>query len=426
MPHRVLRLARGKKPEQAEQLSAQARILPAVGIPCRDIQGTRVHVLGLVLKYGISRLVSGGHVATMAHYDIFREQLAIRFPGYGHALWEPSPGGLYHVGGVGDVGYVSQGRFHRLFNILLPANDPSHANFGVPDGHEPFTPNVSITSYLAYFVPNTFARPESPWRPMSITGNLPQGWQNVQFRPRDPGEVSFSCRGKQGAILSLPIQATRENTVMSKEFGKWMIQHIALWFAWARDKGLEIDRMERYRSHARVSFGVEVANSRINWQFSPERKTGAVWNWRPNGRLRAAAGPNPDPKDSDGEPDSDVELISIPAVPKYHDPLHVILEYIAEERPHCDTVIVHDDDLALLDVLGDGTSLEGLEPDVVMRCLRSSKPVLHEVVLGKTTTVQVMIQKSLGWLRFRPPLKGSLYAMRQFREFPIWKVLVII
>jgi hypothetical protein len=78
----------------------------------------------------------------MAHYDIFRDQLAIRFPGYGHALWDPTPGTLYDVASVGDVGYISQGRFNRLFNILLPADDPSHENFGVPDNHEQFQPKV--------------------------------------------------------------------------------------------------------------------------------------------------------------------------------------------------------------------------------------------------------------------------------------------
>ena len=77
----------------------------------------------------------------MAHYDIFRDQLAIRYPRYGHALWEPSP--RDHTVGVGDVGHIHEGRFHRLFNILLPADDPSHARFGVPDNHEPFQPKVS-------------------------------------------------------------------------------------------------------------------------------------------------------------------------------------------------------------------------------------------------------------------------------------------
>ncbi|KAF8265210.1 hypothetical protein EI94DRAFT_366065 [Lactarius quietus] len=97
-------------------------------------------------------------------------------------------------------------------------------------------------------------------------------------------------------------------------------------------------------------------------------------------KLRAAAGPNPDPKDDDSEPEA--TLISIPTVPKYRDPLHVILEYIAEESPNCDMAIVHDDDLALLDVLGDGATLEAFQPDVVLSCLRSSKLAIHEVELG--------------------------------------------
>ena len=71
----------------------------------------------------------------MAHYDIFRDLLATKYPAYGHALWEPSPGRLYSAVEVGDVGFVRQ--FRRLFNALLPADHPSHRNFGVPTSYEP-------------------------------------------------------------------------------------------------------------------------------------------------------------------------------------------------------------------------------------------------------------------------------------------------
>lgn len=77
------------------------------------------------------------------NYDVFREQLGIKYPTYGHALWQPSPGKLYGPVEVGDVGYIREGKFHRLFNALLPANHPSHRNFGVPEFHEPLIPNVS-------------------------------------------------------------------------------------------------------------------------------------------------------------------------------------------------------------------------------------------------------------------------------------------
>jgi hypothetical protein len=48
----------------------------------------------------------------MADYDIFREQLAIKYPSYGHALWEPSPRRPDRPVQVGDVGFIRRGKFH--------------------------------------------------------------------------------------------------------------------------------------------------------------------------------------------------------------------------------------------------------------------------------------------------------------------------
>lgn len=80
----------------------------------------------------------------MADYDIFREQLAITFPIHGHALWDSSPMAARPVRPVeiGDVGFIRWGKFHRLFNSLLPADDPPH-ELGVPEYHEPLVPNLS-------------------------------------------------------------------------------------------------------------------------------------------------------------------------------------------------------------------------------------------------------------------------------------------
>ena len=77
----------------------------------------------------------------MADYDIFREQLAIKYPSYGHALWEPSPRNPDRPVQVSDVGFIRRGKFHRLFNALLPADDPSH-ELGVPEYHEPLVPTL--------------------------------------------------------------------------------------------------------------------------------------------------------------------------------------------------------------------------------------------------------------------------------------------
>ena len=79
----------------------------------------------------------------MAGYNIFRDKLAIKYPAYGHALWEPKPVGLYPAIQVGDVGCVRCGKFLRLFNALLPANHPFHKKSGVPESHEPLKPSIA-------------------------------------------------------------------------------------------------------------------------------------------------------------------------------------------------------------------------------------------------------------------------------------------
>ncbi|GJJ07416.1 hypothetical protein Clacol_001618 [Clathrus columnatus] len=51
----------------------------------------------------------------------------------GSPLWEPDC--RPHEITIGDVGYIRQGRFCRLFNATLPPGDPRN-EFGTPDGFE--------------------------------------------------------------------------------------------------------------------------------------------------------------------------------------------------------------------------------------------------------------------------------------------------
>ncbi|KAH9025502.1 hypothetical protein EDB85DRAFT_2149706 [Lactarius pseudohatsudake] len=280
----------------------------------------------------------------MAHYDIFRHQLLITAPAYGYALWNPDPGNLYPAVEVGDVGYIRKGRFHRLFNVLLPANHPSHRK-GVPEYHE----QLDIEDHI---INGTL----SPHSFCSTSVTLGPESDRQADGPKEKGEVSFLCRMNQGAVLCLPIKAKEEDTVAIKRFGKWMIRHIDTWFAWAQQLELGVDRMEdiilvtgthRTRSSTNVAFpgGREDAQVSfranlkvdhpsdivtINWQFSHEHIRGAHLNPGPDGkdlpedqcifirgfrvirkykifpRLKGAAGPNPDPEGYDEEPDTEL------------------------------------------------------------------------------------------------------------------------
>ena len=70
-----------------------------------------------------------------AHYNVYREQLTSLY--HGHALWEPDPANLYERVSVGDVGYVKDGYFFRMFNVRLPWDHPSNRVLGEPDHYEP-------------------------------------------------------------------------------------------------------------------------------------------------------------------------------------------------------------------------------------------------------------------------------------------------
>ena len=56
---------------------------------------------------------------------------------HGHPLWEPEPTKSGEVL-IGDVGYILDGGFYRLFNATLPSEHPVHQRSGIPEDYEPF------------------------------------------------------------------------------------------------------------------------------------------------------------------------------------------------------------------------------------------------------------------------------------------------
>ena len=73
---------------------------------------------------------------------IYREQLSSHH--HGLALWDPKPvENLYRQPGhvsIGDVGYLDNGAFIRMFNVTLPWDDPSNNLLGEPGKFEVIMP----------------------------------------------------------------------------------------------------------------------------------------------------------------------------------------------------------------------------------------------------------------------------------------------
>ncbi|KAH9032015.1 hypothetical protein EDB85DRAFT_1890861 [Lactarius pseudohatsudake] len=311
------------------------------------------------------------------HYDTYREELGKAYPGFGHALWEPDPGEQSPPVGVGDVGFIREGRFHRLFNALLPADDPSHEIFGVPADHEPLRLSMPNHINRGALAPNAFYS-------HGVT-MISGGFGVLAATTMGSAEVSFSCTRKRGAVLSFPVVARREDTVSQDHFRKWIIRYIDSWLAFTRMHGLGIEMEDiilvtgchhtrswtnvafnEVQAGAQLSLKVDVADAvgaNVNWGVSNVRIHGTVHNQGPSGenlpenqcifvrgfrvkrtlkifpRVKGAAGPTPDPSGSDDEPET--EVVSIPSFTK--------------QAPHCDLVLVHDDDLERILGAGDGT-----------------------------------------------------------------------
>jgi len=87
------------------------------------------------------------------------------------------------------------------------------------------------------------------------------------IRPDDNAQVTVSCSGRQGALLSLPFPAACEDTVAQGDFGKWLVKNIDCCMKIAEDLGLGVNRMEDII----LVTGRHLARSWVNVVFSESR-----------------------------------------------------------------------------------------------------------------------------------------------------------
>ncbi|KAF8266280.1 hypothetical protein EI94DRAFT_217613 [Lactarius quietus] len=196
---------------------------------------------------------------SLAPPDIFRDQLALKYPGYGHALWEPNPGGLHNAVEVGDVGYILHGKFMRLFNALRPADHPSHEKSELPESHEPLKPKIDDYINSCTLGPKNFCSSGV----MESTTHAHGVAETSALGPGGLVELSFSCERKRGAALLLPVRVQSEDTDAKGEFAEWMVGHIDDCFSFAKGRHPEIKKMEdiilvtghhRAKSWANIAF----------------------------------------------------------------------------------------------------------------------------------------------------------------------------
>ena len=68
-------------------------------------------------------------------FTVYRDQLTPLSKGI--PLWNPNPSkNIYNNVSIGDVGYLREGAFMRMFNVMLPWDHPSNQKLGNPDPYK--------------------------------------------------------------------------------------------------------------------------------------------------------------------------------------------------------------------------------------------------------------------------------------------------
>ena len=186
-----------------------------------------------------------------AHCDTYRDQLASLY--HGHALWEPDPARLYDRVRVGDIGYVKRGRFFRMFNILLQANDPAQVH-GVPEGFVQLNMENICTLRLNlpqgdYCSNAVVVRGDGHQAEYMTSCHPVQARSHSMYDFSSPGEptsATFRCRrdDKGGAFLSLPFNGVREDAIGIKAFETYIRKHCDSWIKFTVINDLDITRLE--------------------------------------------------------------------------------------------------------------------------------------------------------------------------------------
>ena len=69
--------------------------------------------------------------------NVYQDQLSSLPHWQGLALWNPNPPkNIYDNVSIGDVGYLQEGTFIRIFNVMLPSYHPSNRTLGHPEPYE--------------------------------------------------------------------------------------------------------------------------------------------------------------------------------------------------------------------------------------------------------------------------------------------------
>ncbi|EKM51448.1 uncharacterized protein PHACADRAFT_102964 [Phanerochaete carnosa HHB-10118-sp] len=151
----------------------------------------------------------------------------------GHALWYPEPHGTGEPQ-IGDVGFVDEGAFVRLFNLDDASVPEKKVEFWDPPFEitEPVPPGVfMIDSRRSPLVPKDYRSHGVESKEMHASADVAASTGlSVTL------DASYTCRATQGAVLILKSEAHAEKILRNRLLKKYIVRHCDRWYAYARNE----------------------------------------------------------------------------------------------------------------------------------------------------------------------------------------------
>ncbi|KAI0343808.1 hypothetical protein BDW22DRAFT_1304140, partial [Trametopsis cervina] len=181
--------------------------------------------------------------------QVYAEQLLPK--GHGFPLWIPEPSSQFGEILLGDVGYIWDGSFFRLFNVTLPRGHPVNRR-GVPEGfeHLEYDLDAAVRKVDRYLEQGSICS-----QSVKRTNITMQGGANTGSAGALAG-LRFACSRDRGGLLVLNDAASQE--IFQPYYQAvidYMLQYHDSWYEFALRKGLQIPREEiiMVRGHVKTS-----------------------------------------------------------------------------------------------------------------------------------------------------------------------------
>ncbi|KAI0365467.1 WD40 repeat-like protein [Pilatotrama ljubarskyi] len=162
--------------------------------------------------------------ADIAAYNIYAKQL---FPyKKGYPLWHPEHTKFGEIQ-IGDVGYYRSGAFFRLFNAILPADEPSQQEYGVPEDFIPF----QLHKYLLNEAKTVI---KSHLHSKSVD-TVEVGAKVETATEIVGGGLKVSCERENGAFVIVQPEADQLEMHPSKKLTQYIRTSLDSWYHFATD-----------------------------------------------------------------------------------------------------------------------------------------------------------------------------------------------